>query len=219
MNSSEQDPAQSAAVGARDALPVPPAITREALPAPIEVPGTTESGSVAAPGTHTPPGNIDHRLRFAEETHQYIREYIRLADQKATFFFTGGTALLAFLYKANVSSHWLKPIMTWNVLDVVAFVAMAALAVAALASMLVVIPRTPGSLRGYLFWEAIAEYESARTYADEVSQLSSASLFQIKAEHSYDLARVCRRKYRLLRLALRVGAVGLGAALLVFLFV
>jgi len=29
------------------------------------------------------------RLKFSEETHQYVREYIRLADQKASFFLCG----------------------------------------------------------------------------------------------------------------------------------
>ncbi len=211
------EPSQSADSGAREALPVPATIGRESIPAPTSAASATESTAVATPEPGSGSTNIDHRLKFAEETHQYIREYIRLADQKATFFFTGGTALLAFLYNKGVSTHWLKPLMTWNILDVTAFLAMAALSFAILASLLVVIPRTPGSLRGYLFWEAIAEFESARAYADDLSQMSSASLFQIKTEHSYELARVCRRKYKLLRLALRVGAVGLGAALAVFL--
>jgi multisubunit Na+/H+ antiporter MnhB subunit len=147
-----------------------------------------------------------------------VREYIRLADQKATFFFAGATALLAFLYRNDVSARWLKPPIMWNLLDVVALVAMVALAIGAVLALLVVIPRTPGSKRGYIFWEAIAEYRSGRDYADELSALSPATLYQIKAEHTFDLAHVCRRKYKMLRWSLWVGAVGLGAALIVFLF-
>jgi hypothetical protein len=161
---------------------------------------------------------MDKRLLFAEQTHQYIREYIRLADQKAAFFVTASTALLAFLYRADLSSRWLKPILEWNILDMATFLAMMALALSILLSFSVVIPRTPGSRRGYLFWEAIAEYDTNRQYADDLSTLSVATLLQIKAEHCHDLARVCRRKYAALRASLWIGTVGLTASLLVFLF-
>jgi hypothetical protein len=106
----------------------------------------------------------------------------------------------------------------WNGLDVMAFVAMAALAAGAFLSLLVIIPRRPGSRRGFLLWEAIAQYGTGRQYADELWLLSPASLFQVKATHCFDLAKVCRRKYRMLRYALGTGAVGLAAALGVFLF-
>lgn len=155
---------------------------------------------------------------FTAFAHKYIRDYINLADQKATFLFTGATALLAFLYNKDVSERWLKPVMQWNILDTIAFVAMAALAVGAFLALLVVIPRTPGSRRGFLFWEAIAEYETGRQYSDDLWLLSGPSLVQVKAEHCYDLAVVCRRKYRMLRCALWTGAVGLAGALFVFLF-
>lgn len=220
MNDRKGIDSQSGRDKAVGALPTSPVLERKGInPTSAPVESATDGGVVAAPPDTSPPGTVDHRLKFAEEAHQYIREYIRLADQKATFFFTGGTALLAFLYKDGVSARWLKPPMTWNILDMTAFVAMAALAVAAFISLLVIIPRTPGSRRGFLFWEAIAEYEAGRNYADDVAQLSSATLLQIKAEHCYDLAKVCRRKYTLLRLGLRVGAVALAASLLVFLFI
>jgi hypothetical protein len=96
---------------------------------------------------------------------------------------------------------------------------MIALAIGVLLALIVVIPRTPGSRRGFLFWEAIAEYDNGRQYADELGRLSSASLFQVKAEHCFDLARVCRRKYSVLRAAILAGAIGLAASVVVFLFV
>ncbi len=162
--------------------------------------------------------DLDARGDFTSFAHRYIRDYINLADQKATLFFTGGTALLAFMYNKNVSERWLKTPMQWNILDTVAFMAMAALALGAFLALLVVIPRMPGSRRGFLFWEAVAEYKSGRDYSDELGLLSGPSLVQAKAEHCYDLAVVCRQKYRMLRRALWTGAVGLAGALFVFLF-
>ena len=157
-------------------------------------------------------------MRRASSRRSHIRDSINLADQKATLFFTGATALLAFMYNENVSARWLKPLMQWNILDTIAFVAMAALAAGALLALLVIIPRTLGSRRGFLFWEAITEYDTGRRYSDELSLLSGPSLVQVKAEHCYDLAVVCRQKYRMLRCALWTGAVGLAGALFVFLF-
>ena len=126
--------------------------------------------------------------------------------------------MLAFLYNKNVSARWLKPLMQWNILDTIAFVAMAALSLGAFLALLVVIPRTSGSRRGFLFWEAVAEYESGRQYFDDLWRLSPPSLVQVKVEHCYEMAKVCRRKYRMLRYALWCGAVGLAGSLFVFLF-
>lgn len=173
-----------------------------------------------APGDDThasTPADAQARLQFAEATHQYIRSYISLADQKATFFFTGATALLAFLYRIDVSGRWLKPVMLWNIIDTFAFIAMVTLALGALAALLVIVPQTTGSRRGFIFWDAIAEYGTGRQFAHELSALSPASLFQVKAEHCYDLAAACRRKHRYLRWAVWICGVGLAASLVVFL--
>ena len=212
------NPAQEQRSQAPAPLPVPDSAVRQPLPTPpppFVTPSDSTDASESATGL---PADLDKRLAFAEQVHQYIREYIKLADQKAGFFFTASTAILAFLYKVNASARWLKPVLQWNVVDTAAFVAMVALAVAAVTSLVVVIPRTPGSRRGYLFWEAIAEYDSCRQYADDLACLSVPTLLQIKAEHCHDLAKVCRRKYRTLRAALSIGTVGLAASLFVFLF-
>ena len=220
MTGPEQSNAQAAHDKLGPGLPVPPAVTREPLPTPFGGGETaTDKHQATAPGSPPSSADADARERFAESVHQYVREYIRFADQKATFLFTGATALLAFLYKNEVSVRWLKPVMQWNILDTVAFIAMMALALGVFLALLVVIPRTPGSRRGFLFWEAIAEYDSGRQYSDELRLLSSATLFQVKAEHCFDLARVCRSKYRVLRAAMWAGAVGLAASVFVFLFV
>lgn len=203
----------------QEELQVPASVARGSLPTPTHRPAeSSDAGQPATAGSGGARSDIEAKDGFTTFAHQYIRDYINLADQKATFFFTGATALLAFLYNKDVPARWLRPVMQWNVLDTIAFLAMAALAVGALLALFVVIPRTPGSRRGFLFWEAIAEYETGRQYSDELSLLSGPTLVQVKAEHCFDLAVVCRRKYRILRWALWTGAVGLVGALSVFLF-
>lgn len=209
---------QDAQSEVRGPLPVPAAVARAALPTPAGIPEVAGERVPQPEPQQTIPADLYKRLGFADQTHQYIREYIRLADQKAAFFFSACTALLAFLYRSDIAARWLKPVLSWNVVDAAAFLAMVSLAVAAIVSLVVIIPRTPGSRRGYLFWEAIAEYDTNRQYADDLASLTIPSLLQAKNEHCHDLARVCRRKYRALRIALWVGTVGLGASVLLFLF-
>ncbi len=136
-------------------LPVPAALSAESLP----VPQRRESEErPISPVDALASGDMDARTKFVGSVHEYVREYIRLADQKATFFFAGATALLAFLFKNEVSARWLKAPLSWNLLDIIALVAMVGLAIGAFLALLVVIPRTPGSRRGFIFWEAVAEY-------------------------------------------------------------
>ncbi len=156
-------------------------------------------------------------IDFSKFVHEYIREYISLADQKAAFFFAASTALLAFLHNERISDHWLKPFQTWNWLDVIAMSAMLALAFAALLSLAVIIPRTGGPKTGFIFWEAIADRKNAQQYAEEVSGLSNDKIVESKAEHCFVIAAICRRKYKLLRRALWAGV--LGIYLLVVLFI
>lgn len=207
-----QAPREQAGAG----LPAPAASSVASLPVPQKADPSQEKP--ISPADAVLSADVEARTEFIGSVHEYVREYIALADQKATFVFAGATALLAFLYTSGVSDRWLKLPQTWGILDLVALVAMVGLAIGAFLALLVVIPRTPGSRRGFIFWEAVARHKSGRDYADELSTLSPASLFQIKAEHTFDLAGVCRRKYRMLRWSLWIGAVGLGASLIVFLF-
>ena len=80
--------------------------------------------------------------------------------------------------------------MQWNVLDITGFVAMAGLGAGALLAISVVLPRLPGSRRGFIFWEAIAEYETAREYSNDLASLSTATLSQSVSEHCYDLSKI-----------------------------
>ena len=150
---------------------------------------------------------------FARGIHEYIRSYITLADQKAAFFFASAAALLVFLYKDHAIERWLKDPRTWAVGDLFSFLGVVGLAVTALLTISVVAPRLKGSKRGRVFWEAIAEFPDAASYARDVSGATGGDLVADTLQHSFDLALVCRRKYRVLQRALWSGAVGLLATI------
>ena len=179
------------------------------------------SGAAGAPIASTtlaPLGRQDYVSRFVDETHAYVREYIRNADQKAIFFFGAASALIAYLSRVGASKHWLKLPTTWSLLDTATFIGMFGLAVSAILAIAVVIPRLPGSRRGVLYFNAIAEFESAKEYSGAVLTQSGDSLLDEKAAHVHVLATICRRKYKVLRAAVWSGLVGVLGALAFMLF-
>ena len=63
----------------------------------------TPSGPLAPSAEH---------LAFAQQTHDYVREYIRNANQKAAFLFAVSTGGLGYLLARNVSLGWVGPVRT-----------------------------------------------------------------------------------------------------------
>lgn len=159
------------------------------------------------------PTSTDH-AKFSEELHGYIREYIRNADQKATFFFATLTAMLAFLNSQNVPARWLKDIHQWSFVDGLAFVSTLSLAGGAVTLLTVVFPRMKGSRRGLLYFNAISEYESQGEYATDVLIRSGDDLVRLKLQHCHELSRICRAKYAVLRIGFWIGCVGAVTAML-----
>lgn len=156
----------------------------------------------------------DRHAQFSEDVHEYLREYIRNADQKATFFFAALTALLAFLNTQNVPARWLKDVRLWSLVDGLGFISMSGLAVGAAILLWVVLPRLKGSRRGLIFFRAIAEYESSSEYAADVLNNSGDEIVRRKLLHCHDLSNICTSKYRTLMVGFWVGAVGVVTALL-----
>ena len=200
-------------------LPVPSGALEEPLPVPAE-----DVGEGAAEVGATPPrrsdGQFDGREKpeFGDFVHRYIRESIRFADQKATFVFAGTVAWLAFLYDDGVALRWLKAPTSWSGIDAMAFLGMVALVVGAGCAFWVIVPRTKGSRRGLIFWEAVAEYDTGDSYGEELLKFSMERLFIATASHCVDLAKICRRKYQVLRCSLLWGVSGLAASLVAVLF-
>ncbi|WP_291812321.1 Pycsar system effector family protein [Limnobacter sp.] len=178
-------------------------------PGEADASGITPQGSIAQDQKN----EQELKLKFSEETHQYVREYIRLADQKATFFFAGATALLAYLSKLGMTNKWLANPKMWGLVDMLAFLATVGLILSAVACLVTVIPRLNGSRRGLIFFAAIREYESAPDYASEVMKQSQSALCEAKLRHTYELSIVCKEKYSVLCWGQWFGAAGVLATL------
>jgi hypothetical protein len=181
--------------------------------------GVSSPNSIQPPQVNATPNEKKTELqwKFAEETHQYLREYIRQADQKSAFFFAGSTALIAFLYKTNLVHHWIKSPAQWAFVDMLSFVAIIGLVASAFACLATIFPRLKGSKRGYVFFGAIAEFEARKDYVFDVLQRDVVELIEAKLCHVYDLALICRRKYTILKIGQWSGAIGVAAMILLLL--
>ena len=201
-----------------------PSETTLSIPGPLgvldtEVPEPTPPSSTSAVAEVSMESDQNpYAPQFVDDVHVYIREHIRNADRKAAFFFGSMTAVLAFLYSVEASARWLKPLHTWNPMDAVTFLGMLAVAAAALLAAWAVVPRLPGSKRGLLYFNAIAEHASSVEYAAKVLGTSEQVLINQKAEHCYVLAGVCRAKYRCLCASLWLSFVGLLCTFVFLLF-
>lgn len=175
--------------------------------------GEPTSNSIRPPEVEAtePTRTTELQWKFSEETHQYVREYIRQADLKAAFFFAGATALIAFLYKANLVQLWVKPPTLWLFVDTLSFIATVGLAASVFACLATVFPRLRGSKRGLVSFGAIAQFESRKEYATDVLQQDIAELMEAKLCHVHDLAMVCGQKYSVLKIGQWAGAIGVVA--------
>ena len=158
-------------------------------------------------------------LEFASHVHQYHRDYISTADQKAAFVFVVASALLVYLYQQSFHLRWLKWFAEWSVGDLLTFLAMAALFVSLAAAASVVVPRLSTSHRGFIFFLSVSEYENASEYAASIVRERKDSLSRALLRHIYDLSTVARRKYKALAVAIWASVIGVGLSLIVLLFV
>lgn len=192
-----------------------------AIPTPTELKGknlgtvTTQSDqSVSSEAVIPSPDSVsnktalDNTHKYGALVHSYIREYISAADRKASFVFTIGAALLVYLYEKGIVVSWLKNPNTWVSGEILAFIAISGLSVSCMLAVAVVFPKLKGSRRGFIFWESIAEFETASSFSDAAQQLRGPSLTNELLKHVYEIAHVCKEKYRILNWSLRIGAIG-----------
>ncbi|MBI5387130.1 MAG: hypothetical protein HZA90_20865 [Verrucomicrobia bacterium] len=178
-------------------------------------------GADVKPGTEQQPAFGDHEL--PEFVHQYLRDYIALADQKAAFVLAAVSAILAFL----VSSGALQPLKDFALLGagfswskLVGVLACGLLSTAAILAILVVVPRLNSDTKpcsGFIFWKAIIAFGRAEDYAAAVQGLTKKMAGVEVQRHCFVLAQVCDQKYGFLNWAIRIGAVAF-VLTVVFLF-
>lgn len=154
---------------------------------------------------------------FAEAQHAYVGNYIQLADGKALAVFAWVSALFAYLVSnADFLSTLRSPECSLVWLLVVA-TTLTLIASAALAAA-VVLPRLWSGQSGLVFWGATANYSSDAAYSKAVHDAGAQLIAETRLANVYHLARVCARKYRLLRLSMWGALIGFASGGTWFIF-
>lgn len=187
---------------------LPGTVTSQSL-TPTPVVSTSAAGIRAEPDSTTPnQKELEMKLKFGEETHQYVRDYIRLADQKAAFFFAGATALIAYLYSLGLISLWIINPQAWGITHILSFVSTAGLVICSMLCALTIMPRLSGTKRGIIFFNAVREYGNAAEYSEDILSRTIGQLCDAKYRHIYELSTVCREKYISITCGFRFGLTG-----------
>jgi len=152
--------------------------------------------------------DFDARMLFGEEVHQYIREYIQLADQKAAFFFTAAAAIIAYLSSTGDLTSWLIPLDSWGWHEFLSLQATLFLFVSITCCLLVVAPRLGGNTNGIIYFKAVSKHLDSESYISKVTGYSIKILHEEKLKHAYELSKVCDRKYSTLFFVIWAGALG-----------
>ncbi|MBO7754510.1 Pycsar system effector family protein [Burkholderia pseudomallei] len=198
-------------------IPAPPGIATASILPPPQAGTLSTSPDEKKQSTTETANPITYK--FAAESHDYMREYIRNADQKSVFYFTICSALLAFEHTQSWSSRWAKSPLAWQIVDLATFVSMAGLALAAASFLFAVIPRLNGSPRGLIFFRSVANYTSSNEYISDVAKQSESDLASEKLRHCYELAKIASSKYAWIGYGLRIGAVAIVCSLLLLVVV
>lgn len=143
--------------------------------------------------------------RALDFVHASALQHVVMADRKAGILFTLLSAALLFLFTRVPDLAWppSAPALLW-LMTVVLLILAAALA------FRVVLPRMRGGGRpNVVFWGAVARHDTADAFLTTMCHRSAPELGRDKAVHCYELSRICAEKFRLLRFALVIAAVGL----------
>ncbi len=140
--------------------------------------------------------------RVADFVHGSLLQNVTLADRKAGILFTLVSAALLFLFTR-------MPGVLSSAAGVLWLVVVALLVLAASLAFSVIFPRQRRHSENMLFWGGVADWPNQKAYIQAVANMESECITEAKLEYCYNLARICKRKFWLLRCAMMATAVGL----------
>jgi len=149
--------------------------------------------------------NLKALAGIAEGQHRYLRDFVRHADQKAIFFFGISYGLLAVSYVTKITFRWIKPITTWNMVDLLAFVTILGLTISAILFLWVIAPKLRSAPKGFIYFGAVTKYDSDAAYATAILAADPIDVIEDKLRSCYVMSAICNIKFKRLTLGLYVG--------------
>ena len=172
---------------------------------------STESNNHTTQGAPIGPRQVpDNLLWLGLQSHNYIGEHIKLADQKAAFFFAITTGILALFYDKGIHTNLLRSIGAWGFLDFIGALSIILLIMSTLLSFFVVKPRLRASVTmGLVYWESVRKFPTPDAYSQRMLQLSRKDVIEELFQHHFELSGICGRKYRLLNYSMGTALAGM----------
>jgi hypothetical protein len=186
---------------------LPTADLAASIPRSPEVPVTASAITAVTTGDNA--RSLEWAFLLNEQ--RYLIEFVRFADQKAAFANALPIGVLAFLYNAEIYVEFTNDVVLWIQSHPSAAVA-SLMMVASFGCLLgVVLPRlwmSSDHTLTRIFWEDVAAMGSAEKYSEQIMAAGSDKLHQELAVHCFTLARICTRKYELLKFGMWSAAAG-----------
>jgi len=144
------------------------------------------------------------RLDYFWKAHSYVSDYIRFADAKAgaviAWSTTVGGALIAKGFYDGSACPWHS---IWRLAGLALLIAGALSAIAAIGPRL----RT-SQTRGFIFWESVLGHGGKAGFTTAAKSITEGEALKHVAEHLFDLAAICRRKYWWVNLGILLALAG-----------
>jgi hypothetical protein len=142
---------------------------------------------------------------FSRSVNDYLNDYIRLADSKASAVVGLNTLLLGL-------------VMAWSDTDQgsiwVHVFTIALFALGAGLGAFVILPRMPRGSNGVIFWGDIRTYPTVAAYQEKLRSLSDQDVEDSYAYQNFYVSHVLHEKHRYLRLAMFLTALGVAMAVM-----
>lgn len=158
------------------------------------------------------------KIEYADQQFEMVTRNIETADAKAGIVSTlvgGFLAVLATQQGEMMRGVGASSNAFLQFLDTSSFIIGGICLVGSgLYSLSVIFPRLAVRQGDLAFWGSISLFPSSADFVEKLDAASADELSDQRVRQCYDLARVCRRKYEMLRISMALGAVGFGVGII-----
>jgi hypothetical protein len=179
---------------------------------------TPQSHPTTETKRHTNEEDLKEQASFVARVHDYLCDFIKFADQKGAFIFAGASGFLALVFNQGGRAVWRVPIASWRLHEWLAGATIIVTVASATLAALAIAPRLKDGHRGLIYWNSISSFANWQEYRAALAKLDLRGTTDEMSHHCYELSRLAKRKYELLKWAMWAGITGLAVGGLWLLF-
>lgn len=136
----------------------------------------------------------------------YISEYIKLADQKASILLTINIALIGFFFNYLKTEGFNENVIFKSFIISGLFLLITS---SYIILIKIIWPRYNSNTNEYMSWGGIASFEDGHYYTRKLINRESDQFITDMAEQNYALAKICKTKYKFLKISMWFFSIGI----------